>query len=142
MHLQMDVPGAGRRRDVIDRLRIARIAHVDDAEALREHVADIGEAALDHDLHAVRPAALVGISEQAHVAGVVGSGEVLSHPANHKARRLTALSPLARESRRGGSREALSAASPSPPSPQAGGGGETFYAAKKFGTAIQSIMAR
>ena len=32
---------------------------------------DIGEAAMHHDLHAVGPAALVGVTDDAHVARVV-----------------------------------------------------------------------
>src|SRR5262249_52157444 len=112
----MDVPGVGRRRDGGVRLRSARVAHVDHAEALGEHVADIGEAALHHDLHAVGPAALVGVAEEPHVAGKVGGGEVdhsrtltttaaLAAPA--------ALSPALAGERASGS--------PSPPSPASGG---------------------
>ena len=40
-------------------------------KALREDV-DIGIAAMHHDLHAIRAAALVAISDQAHVLGIVG----------------------------------------------------------------------
>ena len=79
MGLEMDVPGAGRRSHIVDRLGGARVAHVDDAEALGEHMAHIGEAALDHDLHAVGAPTLIGVAEQAHVAGVVGFGEVVTH---------------------------------------------------------------
>ena len=74
--LQMDVPGAGRRGEIIRRLRVFRIAHVDDREALREHVADIGVATMHHDLHAVGPAALVGMADEPHVARVIGLRQV------------------------------------------------------------------
>src|SRR5215467_392550 len=70
-------------------------ADIDHAETLGEHVADIGVAAMHDDLHAVGPAALVAMADDAHVARVVGLRQV-----GHR------------------------------------------YAAKKFGTAIQSIMAR
>jgi hypothetical protein len=63
VRLQVDVPGARRGGNVIYRLQVPRIAHVDDAKALREHVPDIGVALSDHDLHAVRAAALIGIAE-------------------------------------------------------------------------------
>ena len=44
------------------------IAHVDDGKALGEHVPDIGVAAMHHHLHAVGPAALIGVADDAHVA--------------------------------------------------------------------------
>ena len=59
-------------------------------------MADVGVAAMHHDLHAVGPAALVAMGEDAHVARVIGFRQLRIHQ----------------------------------------------YAAKKFGTAIQSIMAR
>ncbi len=71
VNLQMDVPGIGRRRDVVDRARVFGVAHVDDGKAFREHVADIGKAALHHHLHAVGPAALIGVADDAHVARVI-----------------------------------------------------------------------
>src|SRR5262249_51912474 len=82
-------------RQIIDRARILGIAHVDDAKALGEHMPDIGMAAMHHNLHPVGAAALVAPANQAHVAGIIGSRQVVAHR----------------------------------------------YAAKKFGTAIQSIMA-
>jgi hypothetical protein len=69
--LKMDVPRAGRGGDVLDRARILGIAHVDDAEAFREHVPDIGVAAVHHDLDAVGPAALIAMADEAHVVRVV-----------------------------------------------------------------------
>ena len=76
MRLQMDVPGVRRRGKIVHRARIFRIAHVDDGKALGEHVADIGVAAMHHDLHAVGPAALIGVADEAHVARVVGLRQV------------------------------------------------------------------
>ena len=47
-------------------------------EALGEDVADVGVAAMHHDLHAVGAAALVAVADEAHVAGgVVGLGKVV-----------------------------------------------------------------
>ena len=97
MGLQVDIPGAGRRGEIIDRARTLGIAHVEHAKAFGEHVADIGVAAMHHDLHAVGPAALVAIGDDAHVACMIGLRQVGS---THR------------------------------------------EAAKKLGTAIQSIMAR
>src|SRR4029450_7841410 len=56
--LQVEVPGAGGGRQVVDRLGVAGVADVDDGHAAREHVADVGVAAADHDLDAVAAAAL------------------------------------------------------------------------------------
>lgn len=93
--LQVDVPGAGWSGDVVHRARAPRIAYVDDAEAYGEHVPDISMAVGDHDLHAVGPAALIGIAKEPHVAYVIGLGQFRGHR----------------------------------------------YAARKFGTAIQSSIA-
>ncbi len=76
VRLKMDVPGIGRRGDVIHRARVLGVAHVDDRKALGEHVPDIGKAALHHHLHAVRPAALVAVADDAHVARVIGFRQV------------------------------------------------------------------
>ena len=77
--LQMDIPGAGRGGDVIYGFRIARIADVDDAETLGEHMANIGMAVCHHDLHAVGPSALIGMPDQAHVARVIGFWQISVH---------------------------------------------------------------
>ena len=71
MGLQMDVPGPRRRGQVVHRARVLGVAYIDNAEALGEHVADIGVAAMHHDLHAIGPAALVGVADDAHVARVI-----------------------------------------------------------------------
>ena len=76
MGLQMDVPGPRRRGQVVHRARALGVAYIDHAEALGEHVADIGIAAMHHDLHAVGPAALVGMADDAHVARVIGLRQV------------------------------------------------------------------
>ena len=61
-----------RRREIAGGLGVLRVAHVDDAEALGEHVAGVGEAVVHHELDAVGPAALVGVPDHAHAIGVVG----------------------------------------------------------------------
>jgi hypothetical protein len=68
----MDVPRSGRGGEILDRARILGIAHVDDAESFREHVPDIGVAAVHHDLDAVQPSALIAMADEAHVVRVVG----------------------------------------------------------------------
>ena len=79
MRLQVQRPGVRRRGDVFHDLRVARVAHVDDGEALREDVPDIGVAAMHHDLHAVAAAALIAVADEAHVVGgVVGLGKVVA----------------------------------------------------------------
>ena len=40
-------------------------------------MADIGKAAMHHHLHAVGPAALIGVADDAHVARVVGFREIV-----------------------------------------------------------------
>src|SRR6516165_7162833 len=47
------------------------VAYIDTAKALGEHVADIGVAVMHHDLHAIGPAALVGVADDAHAARVI-----------------------------------------------------------------------
>jgi hypothetical protein len=76
MRLQMDVPGAWRRGEIIYGTRVLRIAHVDDRKAFREHVADIGVAAMNHDLHAVGPPALIGMADEPHVARMIGLRQI------------------------------------------------------------------
>ena len=79
MGLQMDIPRPGRRRDVVHGAPPLGIAHIDDAESFGEHVADVGEAAMHHDLYAVRSAALIAMGDEAHVARVVGFRQVCAH---------------------------------------------------------------
>src|SRR5581483_382987 len=95
MRLQVDGPGVRWCRNIVHRARMFRIAHVENAEALGEHVADIGVAAMHHDLHTVGPAALIAVRDEPHIACMVGLGKIA-----HR------------------------------------------YSSRKFGTAIQSIMAR
>ena len=47
--------------------RIFRVADVDDGKAAAEDMADIGMAAMDHDLYAVAAAALVAVPEEPDV---------------------------------------------------------------------------
>jgi hypothetical protein len=77
--LQVDIPGAGRRGEVVHRARALGVAHVQHAEAFRKHMSDIGVAAMHHDLHAVGPAALVAMGQDAHVARVIGLRQVGTH---------------------------------------------------------------
>ena len=76
MCLEMDVPCVRRRGHVFDRARIFRVAHVNHAEALREHVADIGVAIVDHELDPVRATALIGVADDLHVLREVWLGQV------------------------------------------------------------------
>ena len=69
VRLQMERAGIGRTGEEIDGLRVLRIAHVDDGDAVAEAVADIGVAAMHHDLHAVAAAALVAVADELDVAG-------------------------------------------------------------------------
>jgi hypothetical protein len=71
MRLEMDVPGVRWRFYIVHGFWIGGIANVDDAESLREHVAGIGEPAIHHQLHAVRPPTLVAMADEAHVSCVV-----------------------------------------------------------------------
>src|ERR1043166_3043829 len=64
----MQRAGVGRGGDEVHRLRVLRIAHVDHGDAVREAVADIGVAAMHHDLHAVAAAALVAVTDELDVA--------------------------------------------------------------------------
>ncbi len=58
------------RREV-HRLRIAGVAHVGDHHATADAGADVGVAAIDHDLDAVASAALVGVPDERDVAGAL-----------------------------------------------------------------------
>ena len=77
VRLQMNAPGAGRALHIVDGLGIARVADVEDRKTVRELVADVGVAVLNHDLDAVASATLIGISDQSHVLGVVGLRQVV-----------------------------------------------------------------
>src|ERR1700730_18660118 len=65
----MDGSGIGRAGQEGDGPRVLRIAHVQDADAVRIAVADIGIAAVHHDLDAVTAPALVGVANELGVAG-------------------------------------------------------------------------
>ena len=71
MGLQMQVPGVGRCGKILAGLGFPRIADIDHAEAVGEEMPDIGETALDHDLHGIGPAALVAMADQLHVLRVL-----------------------------------------------------------------------
>ncbi|VTP65057.1 Uncharacterised protein [Leclercia adecarboxylata] len=74
MGLKMYVPGAGRRGHIACGPRVFRVAHINNRKALRHHMADIGKAAMHHQLHAVRASALVAVADQPHIAAVFGGG--------------------------------------------------------------------
>src|SRR5690242_12110472 len=57
-----------RRRDEIYRARLAWVANVGDRKAIAEHVADKGMPLMDHDLHAVAAAVLVGVTDEFNIA--------------------------------------------------------------------------
>src|SRR5713101_5592164 len=57
-----------RTRYEVDDLRALRIAHVQDRDAVAEGVTDVSVAAMDHDLDAVTPAALIGVAYERDVA--------------------------------------------------------------------------
>jgi hypothetical protein len=67
--LEMDGPGVGRAGDELDGLRARGIADVDDRDPVAERVADVGVPAVDHDLDAVAPAALVRVAHELDVTG-------------------------------------------------------------------------
>jgi hypothetical protein len=63
VRLQVQAPGVRRVLDVVHRLRLGRVAHVDDAEAARADMPDIGVAGLHHDLLTVAAAVLIGMAD-------------------------------------------------------------------------------
>ena len=67
MHLEMERPGVRRRRHERNRDRLFGITDVDDREAAAEDMADKSMAAMDHDLHAIAPAALIAMTEEPDV---------------------------------------------------------------------------
>src|SRR6516165_8128062 len=65
----MDGAGVGWTGQERDGLRVLQIAHVEDGDAVRIAVTDIGIAAMHHDLDAVAASALVGVANELDVAG-------------------------------------------------------------------------
>src|ERR1700757_1771313 len=63
VRLQVDVPGVLSGRNVLHRLRPRGVLHVDDTEPLREHVADVRETTVNHELDAVRTAGLISLAD-------------------------------------------------------------------------------
>ena len=82
MTLQMNVPGVGGRGNIGCRPWISGIRTVNDAESVRKHMADDRMALVDHDLHAIRTAPLIGIADQLHVVGDQINVEVYSDKGN------------------------------------------------------------
>ncbi len=74
MRLEVHVPGARRRGNIARGFRVFRVAHVHYRKALRHHMADPGETAVHHQLHAVRATALIAMANQPHIAAVFGRG--------------------------------------------------------------------
>src|SRR5580704_15212859 len=68
MGLQVTRAGVRRTCDKLDRIRPSRIAHVDHRNTVGKAVADIGKALVDHDLHAIAAAALVGVAKKFDIA--------------------------------------------------------------------------
>ena len=62
-NLSMDGAGVRRAGHEGDGPRVLQIAHVDDADAVRIAVADIGIASMHHDLDAIATPALVGVTD-------------------------------------------------------------------------------
>ena len=87
--LQVMRAGAAAGGEEADRLQPARIRGVENRHAVAEHVADVDMAAVDHDLHAVGPAALIAVGQVADAAP----------DALRRNRRLWRLSPLVRQAR-------------------------------------------
>ena len=75
MRLKMNVPGAGRRGHIACRFGMFRVAHVHNGKALRDHMPDVRETAMHHQLHAVRATALVAMANQPHIAAVFRRGK-------------------------------------------------------------------
>ena len=68
MRLEVNGARVGRTGDEVDDLWMPGIAHVQDRDAVAERVADVGIAAMDHDLDAVAAAAQVRMTDEADVA--------------------------------------------------------------------------
>jgi hypothetical protein len=69
MGLEMDGAGVGRAGHEGNGPSVLRVAHVDDADAVRIAVADIGVAAMHHDLDAIAAPALVGVADELDISG-------------------------------------------------------------------------
>src|SRR5438093_5653407 len=69
VRLEMNAPRVGRAGKKVDEARMLRIADVEDRDAVAERLAEVGVAAMDHDLHAVTAAGLVGVTHEGDVAG-------------------------------------------------------------------------
>src|SRR5215471_1051998 len=72
MGLQVKGAGIWRAGQKIHCPRTFGIAHVDDSYAVAKAMADVGIAAMDHDLHAVAAAALVAVTDEFDVTGADG----------------------------------------------------------------------
>jgi hypothetical protein len=72
------VPGVLSGRDVVHCLWPRGIPDIHDAESLREHMADIREAAVHHELDTVRTAALIAMPDEPHVARQLGDRKILT----------------------------------------------------------------
>src|SRR5712671_8246106 len=89
MGLEMDGAGVGWAGQEGDGPRVLWIAHIQDADAVRIAVADIGIAAVHHDLDAVAAPSLVGVANELDVAGCYRI-HGLPLPSRAAPRRLTA----------------------------------------------------
>ena len=69
MGLQMVGACVRRTGQEIDRLRMLRVAHIDNGNAVAEAMSDIGKAPVHHDLHAVAAAALVAVADELDFTG-------------------------------------------------------------------------
>jgi hypothetical protein len=76
--LEVNVPGVLSGGDVLHCLRTRGIPDIHDAESLREHVADIREATVYHELDAVRTAALIAMPDKPHIACQFGDWKILT----------------------------------------------------------------
>ena len=77
MCLEMDVPGVRRRGHVFDRAAdCAGRARRSTLKPFENMWPMIGVALVDHELHAVRATALIGVADELHVLRVVGLGQV------------------------------------------------------------------
>src|SRR5438132_14197660 len=65
----MDTPRIRRARNEIDGFRVLRIPDVHDRDAVAERLAEVRVAAMEHDLHAVAAAGLIGVPDERDVAG-------------------------------------------------------------------------
>ena len=67
-NLQVMRAGEVAAGEEADGLQAARIRGVENRHAVAEHVADVKMAAVDHDLHAVRPAADIAVGQMTEAA--------------------------------------------------------------------------